>query len=65
MYLTGTTSHLKQSEAIKLASRIRPEGGKCILRRDPLGKLDLIRLSPKQIYPGQSEFVERRSDIVA
>lgn len=63
MYLTGTTCHLKRSEAVALAARVRPEGGKCLLRTDPLGAIDLISLSPKALYPGQTEFIERKSDI--
>lgn len=65
MYLTGTTCHLKRDVALKLAAKVRPEGGKCILRRDPLGTLDLIGLSPKPLYSGQAEFIERKSDIAA
>lgn len=62
MYLTGTTCHLKRAEAMRLAGMIRPEGGKCLLRTDPLGTIDLIRLSPKPMYSGQSEFIECKSD---
>lgn len=65
MYLTSTSTHLKQSEAVKLAAAVRPEGGKCIIRRDPLGPIDLISLSPRPMYPGQAEFKERRTDIAA
>lgn len=62
MFLTGTACHLKRSAAIALAAKIRPEGGKCIIRQDPLGVVDLISLSPKPMYSGQAEFKERRGD---
>jgi hypothetical protein len=65
MYMTGISYHLKRSEAVKLAAIIRPEGGKCLLRQDPLGTIDLITLSPKPMYSGQEEFVERRNDAEA
>ena len=63
MYMTGTSTHIKRIEAVKLAAKIRPVGGKCLLRTDPLGTIDLISLNPTPLYSGQHEFIERKSDI--
>lgn len=65
MYLTGTTCHLSMREAKSFAAIVRPTNGKCILRRDPLGTVDLITLSPKPMYSGQVEFEERKNDLTA
>lgn len=63
MYLAGIQYRMTKLAAEKIGRKTLPEGGKSIIRLDPLGHYDQISLTPKPMYPGQEAFIIRRNDI--
>jgi len=59
MYMTGNSHHTNREQAVQLAAKIKPEGGRCILRPNYLGGMELINLSPAPMHQFQPHFIER------